>query len=174
MKVDKNTVAMIENLLANMNGLSEQFSNLDRTNIVKIDEIKIKTSVDLILVADEISRDSLGLTGKKNVNGNDCMIGVLTGIAKFISNEEEMKALSGRPYEDIIEIQNKTNDRNKIIYEILFEEKLEDFNTMKTLTARRAKKDMEMKIVEQLTILIVEACIMSYEALLDNAKKIVG
>lgn len=162
----------IEKTLRDIKDLAEKSSKDDVTTLDKIDEIRIRTNVDLLLVADEVSRLIIKNQGSKT--NEEYLEEVTNALARFIVDDAKMREImASGDKEAAVKHSNFISDRNKIIYEILTGEKI-SFAGLRTAQAFKLRRDIQMKIVEQLVILIQESTILSYEALLENAKKIMG
>ena len=173
MENNEKIIEQLESVVVALKEISDMTKKDDITNLDKINQINMETGLDLIVIADNISK--MALQGIKDGTSKDNHTQIiLKGIAEFIGGLSEIKKLQEEEkFSEAVELTKKISKRNNRIYEILFEEKV-DYSGLTAIQERKKQNEYQMKIVTQLTIMINEATLLSYEALLENAKKIMG
>lgn len=165
-------IKYLEQATLSLKDLVSQNRVNEKTTLDKIQLIKMKTGIDLIETSDIIAKEALKLEEGKTQDHYFSKI--LTSLSEFVGNVSKIKQLANEEkYEESMKLMSETNKRNIIIYEILFEEKV-DFSGMSAIESRKLENEIQSKIVEQIAILINEAGYLTYEAMLTNAKKLMA
>ena len=160
----------IKEAIATFEETGKKLEPMNVTTLKKIEEIKILTGLDLIVLADDICKKAIGSIQSGN-SEMQYMTTILGELANFIGEKANIDELTAEgKTTEAVELINSITERNDIIYRVLFGEE-PSYADLTPRKARAKQNEVFMKILEQLTILINEATQMSFEALLETTKK---
>ena len=160
----------IKNIYDTLKDLSDSMRDSNKTNLDKLDEIKLLTGDDLIMVADNIIRNTLESTQLGLKTQDELTNKLLQEIGIYLSNINKINETKESNPKESLDLIKKTRDRNILIYNILFE-KNENLGDMTSLQARKKLNSIEKEIVNQLAILCIEALGMMFEGMLAMQNK---
>lgn len=162
--IDEKVFENLEKLTKSMGDLNEQLAKNDVTNLKKLSIITAKTGIDLYVIANNIVKDVM--SNKSKSSEEKLIMKILEDIADFVTANSEIKAYDG----DVSELINKIYDRNILIYEILYEEKV-DISNMRAVEARKKFEEIQAKIVSQISIMVIDALKLMFEGIIAVGSK---
>ena len=160
----------IKNIYDTLKDLSDSMRDSNKTNLDKLDEIKLLTGDDLIMVADNIIRNTLESTQLGLKTQDELTNKLLQEIGIYLSNINKINETKESNPKESLDLIKKTRDRNILIYNILFE-KNESLGDLTSLQARKKMNSIEKEIVNQLAILCIEALGMIFESMIAMQNK---